>query len=359
MKVNMSLNNILEVNHLSKQFLLPGKRVLNAVNNVSFSVKAGETLAIVGESGCGKSTLGRLLLRLHEPSSGEVFFKGQSLIELDKKEMRNARKDMQMIFQDPFASLNPRMTIRDTLSEPLKIHHKLKGDELEDEVLELLNLVGLNPSYANRYPQEFSGGQRQRIAIARALATKAELIIGDEPLSALDVSVQAQIINLLNELKAKFGLTLVLISHDLSVIEHMADRVLVMYLGEVVESGSKNEIYSQPKHPYTQALLSAIPHPVAGGNSISPLFGEIPSPLELPKGCFFASRCRYAKDDCLNHRVALKTTDKLHRSSCLYESEIMGINSHDSVNQYTQEYIERSELYKHFSASKKIKLETV
>lgn len=312
MSVKQTSNSvILSAKRLVKQFK-SGNHIVNAVNNVSFDVYQGETLAIVGESGCGKSTLGRMLLNLFQPSSGEVTYKNEVLSDLNTQQMRSFRKELQMIFQDPFASLNPRMTVYKTLAEPLKIHQKLKGKELDSAVYDLLELVGLASSHANSYPQEFSGGQRQRIAIARALATKPTLIVGDEPVSALDVSVQAQVINLLNELKAQFGLTLILISHDLSVIEHMADRVIVMYLGQIVEMGTTNEVFNHPRHPYTQALLSSIPHPVPGSNQLKTLQGEIPNPKNLPEGCYFRSRCPYAGLRCQQEQPQV---DKIEENS--------------------------------------------
>ncbi len=317
---------ILSAKRLVKQFK-SGNDLVNAVNNVSFDVYEGETLAIVGESGCGKSTLGRMLLNLHAPTSGEVSYQGESLAHLDSQRMRALRKELQMIFQDPFASLNPRMTVFKTLAEPLQIHQKLKGQALDNAVYELLELVGLARSHANSYPQEFSGGQRQRIAIARALATKPTLIVGDEPVSALDVSVQAQVINLLNELKAQFGLTLVLISHDLSVIEHMADRVIVMYLGQIVEMGTTDEVFNRPRHPYTQALLSSIPHPVPGSKQLKTLQGEIPNPKQLPNGCYFRSRCQYAGLRCeQEHPQVAKVSDNesvtSHQVACFQHKQV-------------------------------------
>ncbi|MGR0278344.1 ABC transporter ATP-binding protein [Marinomonas dokdonensis] len=295
---------ILSAKHLVKTFS-SGGAVLHATNDVSFDVYAGETLAIVGESGCGKSTLGRMLLRLHEPTSGDVTYEGNSILNVNSAEMKALRKEMQMIFQDPFASLNPRMTVYKTLAESLKIHQKLKGENLRNAVFELLELVGLSTTHANSYPQEFSGGQRQRIAIARALASKPKLIVGDEPVSALDVSVQAQIINLLNDLKEKFGLTLILISHDLSVIKHMSNRVVVMYLGEIVEMGKTEDVFTNPKHPYTQALLSSIPHPVPTNKALSLLSGELPNPKKLPEGCYFRTRCKHAGIRCEQERPTL------------------------------------------------------
>ncbi|WP_413282746.1 ABC transporter ATP-binding protein [Vibrio sp. MA40-2] len=354
MSVNSSTSSvILSAKRLVKQFK-SGDEVVNAVNDVSFDVIEGETLAIVGESGCGKSTLGRMLLRLHEPTSGDVVYKNESLLQLSNKQMRACRKELQMIFQDPFASLNPRMTVYKTLAEPLKIHQNLSGKALDSAVDELLELVGLARSHANSYPQEFSGGQRQRIAIARALASKPSLIVGDEPVSALDVSVQAQVINLLNELKEKFGLTLVLISHDLSVIEHMADRVIVMYLGQVLEMGTTDEIFNNPRHPYTQALLSSIPQPVPGANQLKILQGEIPNPKRLPEGCYFRSRCQYAGVRCEQEHPTVKTVQQgdemlSHKVACFQHKQIPEFIPVQLDESESESYQIRRRLYQHYS----------
>ncbi|MBF9000208.1 ABC transporter ATP-binding protein [Vibrio nitrifigilis] len=349
----MPAKSILTAKKLEKHFPSSDGTTVHAVNGVSFDVYEGETLAIVGESGCGKSTLGRMLLRLHEPSAGDVLYKGESLRALKSKEMRSLRKELQMIFQDPFASLNPRMTVYKTLSEPLKLHQSLHGKALEQAVFDLLELVGLSTFHANSYPQEFSGGQRQRIAIARALATKPTLIVGDEPVSALDVSVQAQVINLMNDLKAKFGLTMILISHDLSVIEHMADRVIVMYLGQIVEIGTTEQVFNRPKHPYTQALLSSIPHPVPGFKQLKTLEGELPNPKNLPQGCYFRSRCKFAGIRCeQEHPRCDIEINADHHVACFQYQQVpefipVKLEEHES-----HDYQLRQKIYRQFSEAK-------
>ncbi len=346
----MSANTILSAKHLIKRFPSAHGGSVHAVNDVSFDVYQGETLAIVGESGCGKSTLGRMLLRLHEPTSGDVIYQGQSLLQCNGRDMRRLRKDLQMIFQDPFASLNPRMTVYKTLAEPLRLHQALRGKALDTGVYELLQLVGLSAAHANSYPQEFSGGQRQRIAIARALASEPTLIVGDEPVSALDVSVQAQVINLMNDLKKQFGLTLILISHDLSVIEHMSDRVIVMYLGQIVEMGRTDEVFNNPRHPYTQALLSSIPHPVPGFKALKTLQGELPNPKNLPEGCYFRSRCKYAGVRCQqeNPRVD-KSITQTHKAACFQLADVPDFKPVQLDDYESQDYKYRRQLYQAFS----------
>jgi peptide/nickel transport system ATP-binding protein len=295
---------ILETRDVTKHFgggngLLTPKITIHAVDGVTLSVNRGETFAIVGESGCGKSTLARLLLRLIEPTAGQVLYDGRDLTAISPKEMRRLRADLQFIFQDPFSSLNPRMTIGTLIEEPLLVHRPMSGAARKARVADLLLQVGLRPEHSGRYPHEFSGGQRQRIGIARALASGPKLLIGDEPVSALDVSVQAQIINLLDDLKQAFGLTLIIIAHDLAVIHHMSDRVAVMYLGRLVETGPTDEVFERPLHPYTQALIEAIPVPAPGrGTTGSKLTGDIPSPAAPPPGCRFHTRCPYAVDIC-------------------------------------------------------------
>ena len=308
----MSGDAIIETRALVRHFktgggLLSKGTTVRAVDGISISVRRGETFAIVGESGCGKSTLARLLLRLIEPTDGEVFYNGTNLTAAGAKELRNLRGEMQFIFQDPFSSLNPRMTLGETIAEPLEVHTGLSKSERRTRVSELLGRVGLRPEHASRYPHEFSGGQRQRIGIARALASGPKLLVGDEPVSALDVSVQAQIINLLADLKQEFGLTLIIIAHDLAVIRHMSDRLAVMYLGEVVELSETDALFERPLHPYSQALLSAIPQPVPGlKGEHAPLSGDIPSPATPPPGCRFNTRCPHATERCRTERPALE-----------------------------------------------------
>ncbi|MCB9443967.1 MAG: dipeptide ABC transporter ATP-binding protein [Ardenticatenaceae bacterium] len=272
-----------------------------AVDGISFDIYKGETLGLVGESGCGKSTAGRTILQLFEPTDGEVYWQNQNLTELKKEELRKARRHMQMIFQDPYASLNPRMTVGNIISEPLRIQNIGNAASRKERVEELLSLVGLNPYFIKRFPHEFSGGQRQRIGIARALSTNPSFIVADEPISALDVSIQAQVVNLLDDLKQELGLTYLFIAHDLSMVRYISDRVAVMYLGLIVEMGERDEVYDHPLHPYTQALLSAIPVPDVDQESKRQriiLEGDVPNPAAPPPGCRFHTRCAYATDVC-------------------------------------------------------------
>jgi peptide/nickel transport system ATP-binding protein/oligopeptide transport system ATP-binding protein len=291
---------------------------VRAVDGVSFTVAPGETLAVVGESGCGKSSLGRLLLRLIEPTEGRVTLKGQEITALSKTELRLARRHMQMVFQDPYGSLSPRRRIAQIIAEPLNVFGAAQSRrEQRDRVAGLLELVGLSPTMMDRYPNQFSGGQRQRIGIARAIALDPALIVADEPVSALDVSVQAQIINLLQDLQAKKGFSYLFISHNLAVVQHIADRVAVMYLGRIVEIGPKREVYSAPHHPYTQALLSAVPDPdpdVKSGRIV--LSGDVPSPTRIPSGCSFRTRCPLAQDVCAQERPPLRTIGADHQAAC-------------------------------------------
>jgi oligopeptide transport system ATP-binding protein len=274
---------------------------VRAVDGITFAIKKGETLGMVGESGCGKSTAGRAILQLYRPTKGSVKFKGAELTELKGEALRQKRKEMQIIFQDPYASLNPRMTIGNIIGEPLEVHGLKKGKAKIDRVRELLQVVGLNPNYINRYPHEFSGGQRQRIGIARALAVEPDFIVADEPVSALDVSVQAQVLNLMEDLQSQFGLTYLFIAHGLNVVRHISDRVAVMYLGKIVELTDRDSLYEQPMHPYTKALLSAIPipDPVKEANRRRIILeGDVPSPINPPSGCHFRTRCPLAQEIC-------------------------------------------------------------
>jgi oligopeptide transport system ATP-binding protein len=314
---------LLKVDNLKKHFPITGGILgrpvgyVKAVDGVSFSVKKGETLGIVGESGCGKSTTGRMLMRLIDPSEGSVTFEDNELTNLSSGDMRKIRRDMQMVFQDPFASLNPRHTVEKILEEPLKVHGMGSAKERKERVHELLNIVGLSSYHAKRYPHQFSGGQRQRIGIARALMTKPKLIIADEPVSALDVSIQSQVLNLIQDLQKEFQLTYIFIAHDLSVVRHISDRVGVMYLGKMVELSESENIYDNPLHPYTQALLSAVPIPdPAFERETILLQGDIPSPSNPPKGCSFHTRCPHATEVCKQQVPEFKEHQSGHYVAC-------------------------------------------
>jgi len=326
---------LLEVNHLKKHFPIKKGFVFSkvtgavkAVDDVSFYIHPGETLGLVGESGCGKTTTGRLIMRAYDATSGEIWFKDAKLgrvdvTRLDDQELRETRMNMQMIFQDPYSSLNPRMTLLQIVGEPLLVNHIARGSELQDRVAELLRVVGLRPEYMMRYPHAFSGGQRQRIGVARALALNPQLVVCDEPVSALDVSVQAQTLNLLQDLQKDFNLTYLFISHDLSVVEHISDRVVVMYVGKLVEHATTEELFYNPKHPYTEALLSAVPKPDPRLRS-EPIVlpGDVADPANPPSGCYFHPRCRFCIDVCKTESPVLREISSEHFVSCHRAEEL-------------------------------------
>ena len=326
MTENNQKNVLLHVDNLVKHFpitqgIIIQKQVgaVHAVDGVSFDIYEGETLGLVGESGCGKSTTGRTILQLYRPTSGSVYFEGKDLVAMKGEELRKTRKRMQMIFQDPYASLNPRMTVGEIVGEPMVIHKTYTGKDLEDRVADLLALVGLNPAFSNRYPHEFSGGQRQRIGVARALALDPSLIVCDEPISALDVSIQAQVVNLLEDLQAELGLTYLFIAHDLSMVRHISDRVAVMYLGIIVELTDRDELYNNPLHPYTQALLSAVPIPDPFAEEKRQriiLEGDVPSPVNPPSGCRFRTRCPLATTICEQEKPEFREVKPGHFVAC-------------------------------------------
>ncbi|MFC4736394.1 ABC transporter ATP-binding protein [Bacillus daqingensis] len=324
---------ILKVQNLKQYFPIKGgifgRKVndVKAVDDISFEVNAGETLSIVGESGCGKSTTGRAILRLDNPTSGTVEFNGKDLVSLSKKEMRDMRKDLQIIFQDPYASINPRQTVRQILNEAMEIQNVAPKKDREERIKELMKTVGLGEHQIDRFPHEFSGGQRQRIGIARALSVDPKMIICDESVSALDVSIQAQVLNLLKKLQRDLDLTYLFISHDLGVVRHISDRVLVMYLGKIVEIADKKSLFDNPKHPYTRTLLSAIPVPDPTKRKEQIILkGDVPSPIDPPSGCRFHTRCPFATDKCVTDDPELRTNDDLmkdgHRAACHYIEEI-------------------------------------
>lgn len=318
---------IIRVENLTKHFELGNnwfkkqKDIVKAVDDISFSIYEGETLGIVGESGCGKSTTGRLLLRLIEATSGNIFFNGTDIMTLSKKELHEQRKDFQMVFQDPYASLNPRLAVKEIMAEPLRTY----GSYSEKRIIELLDAVGIPKSYLGRYPHEFSGGQRQRIGIARSLALSPKFIVADEPVAALDVSIQAQVLNLMMDLQSEFGFTYLFIAHDLSVVQYISDRVAVMYLGKIVELATSEQLYKNPMHPYTQALMSAIPIPDPNQKRESIILkGEIPSPVNPPSGCRFHTRCPLAKDICKIREPEWIETEKDHFTACHVVQERIG-----------------------------------
>lgn len=315
----MSDDVILEVNDLKKYFRIARRRILKAVDGVTFSVRKGEVLGLVGESGCGKTTVGRTVARIYDPTSGRIIFDGTDITSLPEKDLAAFRKRVQMIFQDPYASLDPRMTVGEIIAEPLDVHRLASGRERLERIQYLLNVVGLNPEHANRFPHEFSGGQRQRIGIARALAVDPDFIIADEPISSLDVSIQAQVVNLLTALQEERELSFIFIAHDLSMVRHFSHRVAVMYLGKIVEIAPSRQVYARPLHPYTRALMSANPIPdpdVESSRHRVVLPGEVPSPIDLPPGCRFAPRCSEAGDECRKAVPALTEVEPGHYVAC-------------------------------------------
>ena len=319
--------SLLEVRNLRKSFRTTdsfgGKKGrLVAVDDVSFTLEKGETLGLVGESGCGKSTTGKLIMQLQQAEQGQVLFDGTDLTALPPRQMRPYRRQLQMIFQDPFSSLNPRMTVGEILSEPFIIHKLAPARQIRDRVMQLLDRVGLTSEHEQRYPHEFSGGQRQRVGIARALAVRPKLIIADEPVSALDLSVQAQILNLLREIQREHNLSYLFIAHDLAVIEHVSDRIAVMYLGKIVELTSADQLYRTPRHPYTEALLNAVPIPDPGKPRPVPLSGEIPSPVNPPTGCYFHPRCPYADQRCQKETPPLLDSGAGHLVACHHSEKV-------------------------------------
>jgi peptide/nickel transport system ATP-binding protein/oligopeptide transport system ATP-binding protein len=316
------MEKLVEVKNLKKWFwigkgIFGKKEAVRAVDKVSFYIEKREVLGLVGESGCGKTTCGKTILRILDPTEGSIYFEGQDITHLERNEMLKFRRKMMIIYQDPFGSLDPRMTIGEAIAEPMEVHHTVSKKEKEEKIIEIMSKVGLISDQINRYPHEFSGGQRQRIGIARALATNPEFIVADEPVSALDVSIQAQIINLLKDLQREFGLTLLFVAHDLSVIKYISDRVAVMYLGKIVESAPKKELFNNPQHPYTRALLSAIPIPNPRFRKKGQiLMGDVPSPVNPPSGCRFHTRCPYVKNICQEIEPELKCFENLHYIAC-------------------------------------------
>lgn len=318
-KILVEIKDLKKYFPVKKGLFAPSHSYVKAVDGISFTINKGETLGLVGESGCGKTTCGRTIIKLYEPTGGQIIYDGHDLSSLSPKQMLPYRKKIQMIFQDPYASLNSRMTVGDIVGESIDIHGVYKGKDRMERIQNLLTTVGLNSEHASRYPHEFSGGQRQRIGIARSLAVQPEFIICDEPISALDVSIQAQVINMLEELQEKMGLTYLFIAHDLSMVKHISDRIGVMYLGKMVEIGNSDEVYGHPMHPYTKALLSAIPIPDPEEAALRKrimLLGEIPSPIDPPPGCRFKGRCKYAKTICSEVDPELKNLGSDHFVAC-------------------------------------------
>lgn len=316
---------LIEVKNLKKYFNVGNKTVLKAVDDINFFIREGETLGLVGESGCGKSTAGRTIIKLYEPTAGQIIFDGKDISQLKGKAIKQYTKQAQMIFQDPYASLNPRMTVGDIVGEGIDIHRLYSGSDRTNKIYEMLSTVGLNREHASRFPHEFSGGQRQRIGIARALAIEPKFIVCDEPISALDVSIQAQVINLLMKLQRDKKLTYLFIAHDLSMVKHISDRVVVMYLGSMVELAKSSELYLNPMHPYTQALMSAIPiadPEIEKKRERIILQGDVPSPINQPSGCKFRTRCRYAKDICATETPLLKEMGSEHFVACHFAGEV-------------------------------------
>lgn len=321
----MSDEILIEVKNLKKyfpvknEFLSVEKKFVKAVDGVSFDIRKGETFGLVGESGCGKSTLGRTITRLYDITEGDIFFQGTNIAKLNKKEMKNFYSKIQTIFQDPYSSLNPNMTVRELVNEPLALHTKLNKDERNKKIKELLEMVGLSELDMDKFPYEFSGGQRQRIGIARAISTEPDFILCDEPISALDVSIQAQVVNMLEDLQKELKLTYLFVAHDLSMVKHISDRIGVMYLGKIVEISESNELYKNPLHPYTKGLLSAIPiadPKQAKKSEINLIKGDVPSPINIPIGCRFHTRCPYATEECKSVEPEMKEVEKNHFVSC-------------------------------------------